>query len=542
MDQQSLERYKKIILTILRNSNKGVYDIRQHSPFLLIKRGVPERFIAKVIAEFVLNNDIISTKLFKYLTNSEIYNSLLKNKNTSNLILSIIEKFHSFFDRDDIGYFIVNTNFDIEFFKKMQNILNFSRFGFLFRTVDDFEMWEMDKVKSFFIWFLNNPEHIRNDYDHLYNYFPKMDRVLKLFLVYKTEFISLLNSSDIIRLINKLSIQSDLDVVKKIIKSYTEDYITLDNIRIDIKELYHFYYKISDEFKPLVSPSKKELFQKIYRSAINNDYTEQLLELIIEDMGRFDVHDFFSYNPGFINYIKENYDNEELIYKLKFATPGVPDEVKNQLTLKMDEEVVLDGDEVTMLVYKDRDGVYNYVKYYVNEVLWQKTIDWDYGVSNNDIDQYYWDDLNEKNLNKIKEILKEENPDADLDDEDVLKELALEDDHISRELRSASENALRSGDENELTKDIHNVLDKLFPRGWSLDVHGLKTTISLSDLDEDEITDGYENCGEWDIKCIWLDRMGDRSNRDKPSLPDYGYGIQGEFDIDAFNDNLEGNL
>lgn len=542
MDQQSLERYKKVILTILKNSNKGVYDIRQHNPFLLIKRGVPERFIAKVIAEFVLNNDINSDKLLNYLTNSTVYDSLLKNKNTSNLILSLIEKHHSFFDKDDIGHFIVKTNFDIEFFKKIQSILIFGEIGFLFRTVDDFEMWEMDKVKSFFIWFFNDPNYVSINLEPLYRYFPKMGRVLKLFLVYKTEFIRFFGENNIIELINKLSIQSDLDVVKKIIKTYIENYITIDNERIEIRELYYFYHKINDQFKPLVSPSKKELFQKMYLSAINNDNTEQLLELIIEDMDRVDVEEFFTYNPDFVNYIKENYDNEELIFKLKFATQGVPDEVKDQLTLKMDEEVILDGDEVTMLVYEDRDGVYNYVKYYVNEVLWEQTMDWYYDVSNNDINQYYWDDLNEKNLNKIKEILKEENPDADLDDEDLLKELALENDHISSELRSAARDGLTSGDENELIKDIHNVLDKLFPRGWSLDVHGLKTTISLSDLDEDEIMDGYDNCGEWNIRCIWLDRMGDRSGRDKPSLPDYRYGIQGSFDIDAFNDNLEGSL
>lgn len=538
MDQQSLERYKKIILTILRNSNKGVYDIRQHSPFLLIKRGVPERFIAKVIAEFVLNNDINSTKLLEYLTNSSVYDSLLKNKNTSNLILSIMEKHHSFFDRDDIGHFIVNTNFDIEFFKKIQSILNFKEIGFLFRTVDVFDLWEKDEVKSFFIWFLNNPDHVRNNYEYLYRYFLNMGRVLKLFLVYKTEFISFFGENNIIELTKRLSIQSDLDVVKKIIKIYTENYITIDN-EIEIRELYYFYHKINDEFKPLVSPSKKELFQKMYRSAINDDNTEQLLELIIEDMGEVDVNDFFSYNPGFINYIKENYDNEELFFKLKFATRGVPDEVKNQLTLKMDEEVVLDGDDIGYLVHKED----TYVSYYVDGVLWEQTMDWDYVISNNDIDQYYWDDINEKNLNKIKEILKEEDPDADLDDEDVLKELAFENDHISRELRRAAIDGLRSGDENELIKDIHNVLDELFPRGWSINESGLKTTISLSDLDRDEIIYfGYENCGEWNIRCIWLDRMGERSGRDKPSLPDYRYGILGSFDIQAFNDNLEGNL
>ena len=131
-----------------------------------------------------------------------------------------------------------------------------------------------------------------------------------------------------------------------------------------------------------------------------------------------------------------------------------------------------------------------------------------------------------------------------LDDEDEVKDAAFENDEISSVLHIAASDGERSGDEAELIKDIKSGIDELFGKGnWKKVDNNVYATIDLSNFDEEQIYDAYNDCGEWYIKCIFTTIRGDYTDKyDKPSLPDYRYGIQGDFDKDSFNEYIVDNL
>ena len=198
----------------------------------------------------------------------------------------------------------------------------------------------------------------------------------------------------------------------------------------------------------------------------------------------------------------------------------------------MVETVEFSSSQVVDMLWDHEDSPASWVQAYIDEELWEETTHWSYdGVA------IPFDEINERSVNIIKEYFEKIGLEYDEGD---LESKMMENSEIEDILEIATWDGHRSGDENELLHDIEGVLNQLFGDGnWERSKHGIKSTVSLVGYDRTLITGAYNDCGNWNVSCIWHTLKSEYvDRRDKPSLPEYRYGINGDFDSETFNERI----
>lgn len=425
-----------------------------------------------------------------------------------------------------------------------------SRYGFgdIFRYIQRNELWDESYVKRFFIYVFSNEKMVNFLSALIIDSFKDMGKTLQRFFAYKTKLFLPQGNNQIEygTVLNILNSDSDIeDIVKKqIIKVFTDlkyEIFTKEDIYLN------FYPFLNDQNLKLVFGNEMKFYKNL-KKIIDEEGLIHFIEHFGSDVGwhvrkskleKDKLSKLFQLYPS----ILEELDTEttDVLAEIKYGgnSEYLPDEIKNYIKLLTRVETTFDGDDLEGLFYDGRDENHGfYVKHYVDETLWDETNGWDYSVNKDDIDRSYWDDIDNVNLERIKNLVQKRYPEVDVDDEDTLKEAALDDDDILTSLRIAAENGQRSGDEGKLIGDIQEAFNDLFV-SWDMPGDGkVHAVIDISDFDEDEIRNTYNDC-QWSISCIWLEFM---RNRDKISLGNYYYGIQGDFDKSTFNDYISDDL
>jgi hypothetical protein len=527
MDKQ--EQYKKMINNWLNGQLKGIYSsfTERNNPYVLTKKGISEEFIANTIIDFILSNEEkikISDDSVDFLNfifdETNTLSILVKNPATIDKVVKVMNKYKNYLHSKTYLKILYNSGLNIDFYERTKNIMytNVSptMLAFLLEEINK-DGWDRDYVKKFMFYFLDDSTQAAFYKETLKFYFIYMGKVIQNYIATKTYFFDAISDRDVISLIKTVG---DETIIKEIItnKDYDE---------YDTEGYSNFYLSLPQEYRKFLFRVEKSFFnwqvQKMRES--HSDLYD-----IINNWGEFPFDEeylikFFHYHPDFINEFKDELQEDDLV-RLKFGINGIPSEIKNQITLPTTEEVILDGDEIENAIYSHDESPAIWVTYYIDDTLWEHTSDWDY--DNVEID---FDIINESNLNLIKEYLRGQGVEVDDIDRDELEDLIKEDNKLEIKLRYATRESHRISEEYELVKDIENLLKELFPNGWERAHGGIKTVISLDDFSSNEINDALNECSEWNVKCIWKQVMSEKSNRDKPSLPSYRYGIQGDYGI-----------
>lgn len=529
------DKVKKSIFGHLKRFISGVEPLI--NPQIYTKKGLSKKDIAEIKVDFALETNFEDVHQMDkdFFFESDDLTLLLNDEKTKEKVIKLFERFSSVYNlRDEIFNLLHSSNFNLYFLIGLEGFYDFTerfsnrQFDVILEYVTKHEMWNESSVKRFFIYFCNNPAYLSEFNKEFEHYFPYMGETLQRFLVYKTDFSSNIGSTSLIKYLDDSKIS---DVVKRKLVYSTN---VMDE---DIGDIVRIYLNIPEEYKKTLFPTEKDFYMWLGDSERYDEVFEVLDDMFIPDR----VEMFFRYNPNWVS----NVDSEDEKVKLKYQIRGVPDFVKDQIKLPYTKEIPFDGEDVKDMFADYSDSPSVWVRYYVDEELYDRTMSWDYNPDESTIKQYYWDDLTPENLNKIKEILKKNNPDLDLDDEDAVQEAAFEDSKIKSALYSAAEDGERSGDESKLIDDIKEGIDELFGKGnWRHTEPGvIKAKVDISQFDESHLLNAFHDCGEWDIRCMFFTiRKEYFSHRDMPSLPEYRYGIQGDFDKSQFNDYIEGNL
>jgi len=526
MDKQ--EQYKKMVNNWLNGQLKGIYSFTErNNPYVLTKKGISKEFIANTIIDFILSNqekinnsENISEFLNFIFNQTDTFSILLKNPATIEKVIKVMNTYKGWISSKTYLKALYESNLNLDFYESTKNIM-YSNVGstmlaFLFEEINN-DGWDRDYVKKFMFYFLDDDSQAGFYKETLKFYFDKMSKVIQKYIATNTNFFNLISDYDLIVLIKSVE---DETIIKEIITN--KDYDEYDS------EYYSkFYLSLPQEYRKFLFRVEKSFFDWQVEK-IRDSYSE--LHEFISNWGHNPFNEeylikFFHYHPNFINEFKDELQEDDLV-RLKFGIDGIPSEIKDQITLPTTEEVILDGDEIENAIYSHDESPAIWVTYYIDDTLWEHTSDWDY--DNVEID---FDIINESNLNLIKEYLRGQGVEVDDIDRDELEDLIKEDNKLEIKLHYATRESHRISEEHELVKDIENVLKELFPNGWERAHGGIKTVISLNDFSDDEINSALYECSEWNVKCIWKQVMSEKSNRDKPSLPSYRYGIQGDYGI-----------
>jgi hypothetical protein len=550
MEKQLEEKYKKLIISNFKNYKKGLYTNLINPYTILTKKGVPKNFIADTIVDYALSlkgEDVLDLDEIFF---TETINGLLSSDETKNKVITLIKKYRELGEISTHDYIYILLKTDLNLFLT----INTSDF-FSFDTHDVMDLftliknqynnnWDTPSVRKFIIYFFSNPPDeffIRKFKRILTTYFNSFDVVLKKFFIYKTKIIESFDYRELAELINSLDSTNSVDY--ELAEKMVKDSEILED---DLQNIVNFYRNLSSDFKSILFSDEELFYKTIFTYTVSNRAIDTLVYMLDNDLSAFEVEKFFDYNPNFLSVFGDEL-TEEMKAALRYTINGVPDSLRNSLELPMTETVEFDGDDIEKMIWDHGDSPAVWVRYYVEDDLWEHMDGWHYDPDVSTIKTYYWDDISETNLNKIKDILKKENPEINLDDEDEIMDAAFENDEIKSTLWSASVDGERIGDGNKLINDIEKVLDNLFGVGnWSREgstFTNIKTNISLENEDGLDIRNAYYDCGEWNIKCLWFSIKSDYTEeRDKPSLPDYRYGVQGDFDKVAFNEYISDGL
>lgn len=532
MEESKLKIEKFIHNYLDKVANKTAAPIDYYK---FTKRGLSQDEIQEILIDYVLksNLDKVYTIGISEFFSYKNLNNLLEDNSTKEKVIKLFKKINEVYSVNEyIMKLLLYSDFNLYFFIGLESFYDFkdefpnTKFSTILLYVSENGLWDDPKVKKFFLYFFDNPAYVSEFRQQIIERFSQMGDTLQKFLISK-DFMEFVHPSHVTHWLDNKKVSDD---VKKIV---------MEKINIfdeDLNNIVRFYINIPKEYREMIFPTDKEFYQWIG----NDNQVDDVVEMLGDMFSPERVETFFNYNPNFIDKLH----TEEAKVTIKYGIGGVPEEIKSRIDLPMEEMAKFDGEDIASMFYENRDGYTDWIKHYVDGDLYDKSIYWDYNPDQSTIKQYYWGYLTSENLNKIKEILKRENPDLDLTDNDAVQEAAFEDGEVGSVLHSAAADGERNGDEAELIMDIRKGIDELFGRGnWKLEDDKVFAKISLHGFNEDHIKYAFNDCGEWYIRCMFMDLAKDyRDSRSKPSLPDYRYGIQGDFDKDAFNDYIEGNL
>lgn len=495
---------------------------------------------AKILGEYGLEHNLTNASIRDIILNPMVLSQLLNDTSTQQMSIHLIDKYLHMGDSKDLFLKVLYySNYNLYYFIDMLSrgilsMLNNSDthqiLYNLFNLFNTTQKLDENQLK-FLNYIIRNNETNKKFTSEFALFFIRLPENFKKVLIMESSFLTNVKNNW------KITLLED-----GLIKESDMLYKVYDSISDDIPPSYDEVIKIYQE-NPLL---RKKLFSstKKFLDWIIDKDNDILFDIILNLLSKENIDKLFKYKPNLLfDTFKDNMDS--LVY-IKFSENIIPDEIKNSIKLEMSGEVIFDGEDIKDMFYNDRDGTNNWIKYYIDDDLWEHSMDWEYNVSDREIKQYYWDKINLKNKNRIIEQLKNSEVEIDFSDDDEIAEAALDDDEIGSLIRISIDDGLRYSDERQLSEDIDNGINELFGVGkWKhdYDKNVVIATVDLNEFDQGLLTDAFNECGFWEIKCIFkIIKTSFIENRNKPSLPEYRYGISGDFDTDAFNENISNKL
>ena len=554
MAPERKEQLKNSVISYLTYIIEGDFgqDFDGHNVYVYKKKGLSEDFITEIVIDFISDQknqtEEFSRMYIDYFMSTheeKIANLMIQ----SNVYSEKIAKLASFVGKTSIvRWLLYRSNFNFSFYSSVDELDTYLRRS---DTLEYLIEWSVkdsktdsSEFKRFIIYtFSTYPNVIRHEDVTISKYFEDFDKVLQRFFIFKTNFIYELTQSGIKRIIELLENLGEHKfneiVIKKIVsESKVLEWVDMQGDDEDrayaLGQLIKFYKSLSDNTKTILFKDEKTFYNfilnKVNAYGIIFDFIGLInnTKLFTEEI----TNKFFKYNPTFINLVNDIPNNGDVLVELKYGDNFVPQEVKDQINLPMVETVEFSSSQVVDMLWDHEDSPASWVQAYIDEELWEETTHWSYdGVA------IPFDEINERSVNIIKEYFEKIGLEYDEGD---LESKMMENSEIEDILEIATWDGHRSGDENELLHDIEGVLNQLFGDGnWERSKHGIKSTVSLVGYDRTLITGAYNDCGNWNVSCIWHTLKSEYvDRRDKPSLPEYRYGINGDFDSETFNERI----
>ena len=554
MAPERKEQLKNSVISYLTYIIEGDFgqDFDGHNVYVYKKKGLSEDFITEIEIDFISDQknqtEEFSRMYIDYFMSTheeKIANLMIQ----SNVYSEKIAKLASFVGKTSIvRWLLYRSNFNFSFYSSVDELDTYLRRS---DTLEYLIEWSVkdsktdsSEFKRFIIYtFSTYPNVIRHEDVTISKYFEDFDKVLQRFFIFKTNFIYELTQSGIKRIIELLENLGEDKfneiVIKKIVsESKVLEWVDMQGDDEDrayaLGQLIKFYKSLSDNTKTILFKDEKTFYNfilnKVNAYGIIFDFIGLInnTKLFTEEI----TNKFFKYNPTFINLVNDIPNNGDVLVELKYGDNFVPQEVKDQINLPMVETVEFSSSQVVDMLWDHEDSPASWVQAYIDEELWEETTHWSYdGVA------IPFDEINERSVNIIKEYFEKIGLEYDEGD---LESKMMENSEIEDILEIATWDGHRSGDENELLHDIEGVLNQLFGDGnWERSKHGIKSTVSLIGYDRTLITGAYNDCGNWNVSCIWHTLKSEYvDRRDKPSLPEYRYGINGDFDSETFNERI----
>jgi hypothetical protein len=507
----------KVISHTLKQIENG-YDLKwTWSPE---KLKISLKDYASLLAEYGLSHKVTNKQVLEKIMDTNNLLELIKNEDTKVLPIQLIDRYP--LSVIDLVRLLHKSNYNMYFFINIEPHIDFSELDSEWK-----KMIVASPNEKLFMYLFSDDDYVKIFFGIINELFGRLGELRQLYLLKNSTYPKYLRQDTLSEFI------IDGNISPKVRTLLFPLFNWKDGTPEGITEV---YVMLPPNLRKKMFPSNRAFFKWIVEQKSNElfDIFNQLDEPYKIGLMKFDKK-FLDRLP---------FDDK---VKIKLELEDVPDEIKDMIVLPMSSQAVYDGEDVASMVHESRDqNDREWVQAFVDQTLWEKTIDWDYShITDSDIDQYYWDYITEKNKVAIVNKLKENGVEIDYEDDDAVKEAALEDDEINNVLHIASSDGVRSGEENELYKDIKNLMKELFGSDWTWDSNGSKVivTVDISEYPADWLSDAYNECGEWDVPCMFkYIRANNVDGRDMPSLPEYRYGIQGDFDKDSFNEYISGEL
>lgn len=538
--EEKNKKYYKLIYSYLKQLNENrVSPVNLYEK--LGKKNIPSIFISSVILDFLVENDINNSEIINlvFTVGVEEMGKALKIESEALKFFKIYRSFGGTLSKSYLYDIIPYTGYDINYLLLLDNNIytpqdiSSVNIRHILENVEKFGYGFKDKKIIKFLHYLFSMEEIPKVlHKFILPYFHLFSLSLQKFLI-NVSHLFWYTSQDYV--INYLTpndhYKLDLSVVRDIIKSKYEFKKTNESPYYLTK----LYITMDENYKKVVFKDDLHFLRWLYTFNV-----DEIINLLNQNLfNQTWTNKFFDTFPNFIKRVNKEGDMDELI-KLKFIR-GIPTEISKEIKIPLKiEGVIFDGNDILNMIQKNDYS--DYVKKFVDDTLFESTMDWYYDTDESSIRQYYWEYIDEKNMELIKSKILENDPEIDMEDEDAIQDAAFDDDDIKSALHIGAEDGQRFGDESELYKDCENVINELFGVGeWvrtETNYNTIITNISLENFDYGLMIDGYEDNGEWDVKYIFIYCMKEKSNRDKPGLPEYRYGISGNFDEKIFNETI----
>lgn len=522
------ETIYNLLATNLYRMGKGYNGSWKWTP---AKLKISELEYAQILAEYGMKNKLDSEMSIQLVLNIDYIVILLNGDDYSvKLATALVEKYNERFKTLTLMHLLEYSKYNLYFFINIEPYFNFKEVMYTPKELNSFLYKGEEK---FLMYIFANPEYvallssnIKEALFHLFN------EKIQTWLLTKTKFKDYVHNYD--------------GTFEKWIK-WSRTSSKVKNLllkNLDVSDMDH--EDIANLYVELPPNLQKKLFNNV------NMFFDHILQLNKKTFDEDEVYHIidslptsyhsllFDYKPNLIN------DKFGLDFraKFKYVSDRLSSDHKNNIELPMRATAVYESDAIADM-FRDSDNDRYWVKSWINGDLWESSNEWEYNTDKSSIDSYYWSDINEKNLKAIITRLKKEGIKINYKDKDEVKDAALEDDDILTILRYSADEGMRIGDENQISNDISKAVDGLFGIGkWKFDdKQNIVANVDISDYDDDDIRDAYNDSGGWDVGYIFS-RINSEylSSRDMASLPYYQYGFNGDFDKEAFNGRIANDI
>lgn len=501
-------------------------------PYTAKKLGMTDLEYATMLANYLISgNQMKTAKLRDIVLGSGYENmvTLASDPNGIKILTKVIDMYGSLFTGTIPTLLLKRSNFNLGFFINNEELFNNrEQIKDIFRSSRPHEIPE-----KFMLYVFSNNHYVDILKDSIVGSLMDLPPKVQSFLILEKK-LPLSDNNILTILSNPQYDKLPIKIKNQIFKDRFEGRKKLSNI-----ELMRTYLEFLPYYQKKIFKTEKLFFGWVAKQKGND-----LLFKFLEEADRESVVNFLRSYPTILT---QKIKDLDVLARIKYEMDDIPEDIKDNINLPMQKNIKLGAGVVSDMLYGDRDGYQKYVEYFIDDTLYEHTMHWDYSyMSTSDIDQYYWDDITEKNVIRIINKLKENGVEIDFTNMNEVKEAALEDDDISSVLTMAANDGARAGDESKLYGDIVDILNELFGKGeWVHNYENKTITVNadISDFDDRDISYVYNDCGEWDISCLFSVLKKDYlDDRNKPRFPDYRYGIQGDFDKEIFNETIISNL
>ncbi len=347
-----LEKIGTYINHILSQINKGNNVSFDYSPKNL---GLSDIEYSTILIKYGINHTIHSDKLMGIIrgTNDKNLLTLLQKKDSIDLVVKFIDDYN-YFNSKTLLEFLRHTGYNLKFFigiedkLEIESIIDLSKF-----------IGEIPEKLLFYI--LHNEYYQKNVriQSSLFYGFTLLPPKIQMFVIDKK--IIPLTEMKLIELMTSYMISGLNSKIKDLLFSELD----IQNMEIDTKLL--LYVNTDEYIRKKLFPEEKIFLKWVKSNNLFpnlNDTKDN--ELIIRFLREY---------PKILN---PKYLDTDVLATIKFSNLNIPEDIKKLIKLPTKLTIKLDGDDIAPMVYSDRDNSNLWVKYVVDEELWEHTIDWDY--------------------------------------------------------------------------------------------------------------------------------------------------------------------